>query len=467
MPTDVETRSKDVRVDSTFWIGCRFFLPRWPDLSLSRSLPYDGHRPMKFLPILCHPRTRRWLTLGAGALPIAFVAGCASPGPPHAPSLNLPEVVRDLTADRTGDRVTLHWTTPEKTTDHLAIKGAMTAEICRVTVPIPQPAVPSTPACTVVTRLPVSSGPSQAEEALPSSLTAEPASLLAYRVQLFNAHGRSAGLSVETFAAAGAAPPSVEQLRATSIREGVQLEWQQKDTTSPVQLDRFLATSTSTAVHPGPANPPSSTASKPASRSKFKKPSPPSTSTSAKSTSAKSQAVPMTSSKTPDEVKLETPKETVDAGGTVDRTAQKGESYRYTARRLREISLQGHALELRSDLSSPVTVTMLDTFPPGVPTGLEAVPGGATPSDRSIDLSWTPDIDPDLAGYSVYRQEVTSAGQVAGSATRLNSTPIVGPAYRDLTVVPGHRYAYRVTAVDASGNESAPSADVQETLREQ
>jgi fibronectin type 3 domain-containing protein len=361
----------------------------------------------------------------------------------------------------------LHWTTPEKTTDHLAIKGAMTAEICRVTAPVSQPVVPSTPVCTVVTRLPVSSGPSHAEEALPPSLTRDPASLLAYRVQLFNAHGRSAGLSAEGFAAAGAAPPFVEQLRATSVRDGVQLEWQQKDTTSPVQLDRFLAAAASTAVHPGPANPPSSTTSKPASRSKLRKTSPPSTSASAKSTPAKSQAVAMTSSKAADEVKLETPKEVVDAGGTVDRTAQKGESYRYTARRLREISLQGHALELRSDLSSPITVKMLDTFPPGIPTGLEAVPGGATASDRSIDLSWTPDIDPDLAGYSVYRQEVTSAGQVAGTATRLNTTPIVGPAYRDQTAVPGHRYAYRVTAVDATGNESAPSADVQETLREQ
>jgi fibronectin type 3 domain-containing protein len=175
----------------------------------------------------------------------------------------------------------------------------------------------------------------------------------------------------------------------------------------------------------------------------------------------------MTAPSTPNEVKLGTPKQAADAGGTVDRTVQKGETYRYTARRLREISLEGHALELRSDLSSPVKVTMLDTFPPGIPTELEAVPGGATASDRSIDLSWAPDTDSDLAGYSVYRQEVTSAGQVAGTATRLNTTPIVGPAYRDQTAVPGHRYAYRVTAVDASGNESAPSADVQETLREQ
>jgi hypothetical protein len=361
----------------------------------------------------------------------------------------------------------LYWTTPEKTTDHLAIKGAMTAEICRVTTPISQSTVPSNPACTVVTRLPVSIGPSHAEEALPQSLAVDPASLLAYRVQLFNAHGRSAGPSTDAFAAAGTAPPSVEQLRAASIRDGVQLTWQQKNTTSPVKLDRFLVVPASSAVHPGAANTVSSTAPKPTSRSKLKKTSPPSTSSSAKSASAKSQAVPMTSSKTPDEVKLETPKEVADAGGTIDQTAQKGETYRYTARRLREISLQGHALELRSDLSLPVTVTMLDTFPPGIPIGLEAVPGGATASDRSIDLSWTPDIDPDLAGYSVYRQEVTSAGQVAGTATRLNTSPIVGPAYRDQTAVPGHRYAYRVTAVDASGNESAPSADVQETLREQ
>jgi hypothetical protein len=397
------------------------------------------------------------LTLGAATLPIAFVAGCASPGPPHAPSLNLPEVVADLTAERVGDHVIFHWTTPEKTTDHLAITGPVTAEICRVTTPVSPSNPPSTPACTVVTRLPVSSGPSHAEEALPPTLTVDPASLVGYRVQLFNAHGRSAGSSAEAFAAAGAAPPSVGRLRATSIREGVRLEWQQENTSSPVQLDRVLIRPVG-ATGPAPATPASSSPAKPATRSRLKKTSP---------ASAKSQAVPMTSPKTPDEVKLETPKQTADAGGTVDQTTQKGESYRYTARRLREISLEGHALELRSELSSPVTVTMLDTFPPEVPTGLEAVPGGATPSDRSIDLSWTPDIDPDLAGYSVYRQEVTSAGQVAGTATRLNTTPIVGPAYRDQTAVPGHRYAYRVAAVDATGNESAPSADVQETLREQ
>ncbi len=131
------------------------------------------------------------------------------------------------------------------------------------------------------------------------------------------------------------------------------------------------------------------------------------------------------------------------------------------------VSLDGHTLLMRSTVSAPVTFVSRDVFPPLVPTGLEAVPGGATPADRSIDLSWTPNTDADLAGYSVYRQEVTSTGEVAGTAARLNSTPVVGPAYRDQTAVPGHRYSYRVTAVDSAGNESAPSAAVQETLREQ
>jgi hypothetical protein len=110
---------------------------------------------------------------------------------------------------------------------------------------------------------------------------------------------------------------------------------------------------------------------------------------------------------------------------------------------------------------------MRDTFPPHAPTGLEAVPGGATVADRSIDLSWTPNTDPDLVGYNVYRQDVDSRGVVAGTAARLNTTPVAGPAYRDQTAMTGRRYAYRITAVDSAGNESAPSADVQETLREQ
>ena len=107
-----------------------------------------------------------------------------------------------------------------------------------------------------------------------------------------------------------------------------------------------------------------------------------------------------------------------------------------------------------------------DVFPPAAPTGLEAVPGGVAEAEHSIDLSWTPNTDSDLAGYLVYRQQVSSSSSPAGSTARLTSTPIVAPAYQDRTAIAGQRYAYRVTAIDTSGNESAPSAVVRETIRE-
>src|SRR5205814_4294434 len=101
---------------------------------------------------------------------------------------------------------------------------------------------------------------------------------------------------------------------------------------------------------------------------------------------AQTQAAPTSSPKplqiapatAPVEVKLRTPLESADPGGTIDHTAQSGETYRYTARRVRTVSLGGHTLEVRSSVSPPVIVAMRDTFPPQVPSGLEAVPGGAT-----------------------------------------------------------------------------------------
>jgi hypothetical protein len=407
---------------------------------------------MKFSLIVCRPPARRWLPAIVAALLIACIAGCASPGPPRPPSLDLPEVVKDLTAERVGDVVRLHWTTPTMTTDHIDIKGPMTAEICRITVSSAAP----DPVCVMVARLPVQPGPTPAAEALPQVLTVDPSTLLAYRVQILNAHGRSAGLSSEAFAAAGAAPPPVEQLRATPTRDGAMLEWQHQDTTAPVELDR-LPVGPNGVVEPAP---------KPAPR-------PSSKPTIRKQTSTPQKPAPFPEPKplqmappTPIEIKLRTPQST-DAGGTIDHTAQMGESYRYTAQRVRSVSLGGHALELRSFISPPVTVVMRNTFPPHAPTGLEAVPGGATAVDRSIDLSWTPNTDPDLAGYIVYRQEIDSKGVAAGTATRLNSTPVVGPAYRDQTATAGRRYAYYVTAVDTAGNESAPGDTIQETVREQ
>jgi hypothetical protein len=414
-------------------------------------------RPMKFPFTLSQSSIPRDVSFVSATLLVVFAIGCASPRPPRPPTLNLPETVKDLTAERVGDVVQLHWTTPTNTTDKAAVKGAMTADICRTTAtPSPQ-----APVCASVKRLPVVPGPSQTSDTLPASLAADPPSLLAYRVQILNAHGHSAGPSPEAFAAAGAAPPAVEQLRATPIREGAMLEWKQQNTSAAVELDRLPVGPNGEVIEPAPPKPAAKSSFRPGSKKPAetaKKPAP------APSSPPKSL---LAAPPAPIEVKLRAPAEQADTGGTIDSTATSGQTFRYTAQRVRSVTLGGHSLELRSSISLPVTVVMRDIFPPQTPSGLEAVPGGANAFDRSIDLSWTPNSDTDLAGYFVYRQEIDLSGVVTATVTRLNTTPVVGPAYRDQTAMAGRRYAYHVTAVDTAGNESAPSAQVHETLREQ
>ncbi len=155
-----------------------------------------------------------------------------------------------------------------------------------------------------------------------------------------------------------------------------------------------------------------------------------------------------------------------DAGGTVDRTAQIGHSYRYTAQRVRSVELAGQKLEVRSSPSAEVTVEMKDVFPPDAPKGLVTVPGFAGTSNDStqqptIDLSWEPDMKPRMAGYRIYRRDL--GGEAAKAWIQLDSELVLSAAYRDLSVVAGRRYAYRVTAVSDAGNESTPSEEVIET----
>jgi fibronectin type 3 domain-containing protein len=112
---------------------------------------------------------------------------------------------------------------------------------------------------------------------------------------------------------------------------------------------------------------------------------------------------------------------------------------------------------------------MRDTFPPKAPTGLATIPGETEALNGSsaisyIDLSWEPNSEPDLAGYFVYRQLARPNGDPQGPLGKMTPLPIAAPAYRDVAVAPGQRYIYFVTAVDASGNESAPSAKAQEVV---
>jgi fibronectin type 3 domain-containing protein len=80
---------------------------------------------------------------------------------------------------------------------------------------------------------------------------------------------------------------------------------------------------------------------------------------------------------------------------------------------------------------------------------------GAAPGTILVDLSWSINLETDLAGYRVYRSEQEGArGQL------LTPDLLPTPAVRDTSIQPGHRYWYIVTAVDRAGNESASGVPV-------
>ena len=419
-------------------------------------------------------RWARWavgVALGGAAL---LVAGCGMPGAPQPPTLRLAEPVTTLTASRAGDVVTLRWTNPTKTTDGVTIAGfasAMEADLCRVE------AATVTGDCQPVLRRSVKPG-SQTEVAdvLPPAMTTGPLRALRYAVVLRNAKGRTAGLSNVALTAAGQAPGMVRELTAQASGEGVVLRWLGDGSATPVRLERHLL--------------------KAADRAKQAK--------------NKQDGALGGNSARPEDKTLVDQSLMVDApsssgrAGAVDRQAELDAVYRYTAQRVlllapdalggagqaaqtsrahgsaRRGSLRhathglasgqasgpatsmtgsdGSAIAVASAPSAPVVVDTRDVFPPAVPKGLVATYSEAT---HSVDLSWAPDLEPDLAGYVVERSrmpEDVSQGEAA-HWTRL-AEGVAVPGYSDAQVQPGREYRYAVRAVDRHGNTSAASPSV-------
>jgi hypothetical protein len=348
--------------------------------------------------------------------------GCAAPGNPLPPTLNLPAVqaIYPLSAVRVGGEVRLHWTTPTQTTDKLPVKGGMQAIICRSV----GATVPS--GCDVVLRTPVTSGASDIADTLPSTLASGAPGLLAYRIRLLNAAGRDAGASAPVYAASGAAPSEVVGFAGEVTNAGVMLRWQPDLGGGLVELERTLVD--------GPHK--SASAVKNTERLQG----------ADRNGSPAAQGLVDAQSQLP-----------VDAGGVVDRTVEIGGTYRYTAQRVQRLALAGHPVELRTQVAGPLTFSVQDVFPPSVPQGLVAAPGFAQ-GKPVIELSWEPvidqDVKPRVAGYKVYRRE--------GEDWRLLGT-VTASAYRDAAVAPTQAYSYRVTAVSTLGHESQPSGDVSET----
>jgi hypothetical protein len=349
------------------------------------------------------------------------------------PSLNLPTPVADLSATRAGNQVSLTWTMPKKNTDKLLLKGQIAVRICRQE---------GAGACEATgSELLLTPGVEGAfAETLPPAFTVGPPRPLRYFVELKNRNKRSAGLSNAAQVLAGQAPAPVAGLEAEVRKQGVVLRW------TPVSAAQEPLP-TAVRLHRKLLNPPAA------------KPRP------------KPQQGPLTPAPEPVEQSL-----LVEADSraghprTIDKNIRFGQVYEYRAQRVARVPLNGQTLELAGELSAPVRVEAQDIFPPDVPARLAAVASvvenaAQTAPQYTIDLSWQPVTDPDLAGYIVYRHQETGEEGGESAWQRISpAQPLVPPAFRDDQVQPGHTYRYAVSAIDQGGHESARSAETRETV---
>jgi hypothetical protein len=355
----------------------------------------------------------RLLVFALALWAVSIFAGCGAPGAPRPPSLNLPSPVVNLSAARIGNSVHLTWTVSTRTTDRAPLKHPVRANVCRAV---------GTGSCTNIAKLTLPPGAAGAyTDTLPPDLAQSPDRLLRYEVALDNHAGKSAGPSNTAYSAAGASPPPLTGLTWRLLPDGVLLSWTpaaEPGRTVTFRMERLLLSAP-------PANQERASAFGPSA--------PP----AAQTLVVRGQGG-------------------VDAAHALDTSIAFNQRYRYVVERVTPLELDGHKVEIQGPPSQAIEVPTKDTFPPAVPQGLVAV---ADTAGAAIDLSWTPDSDSDLAAYHVYRRDVPGALPAHRIASLNGET-----SYRDTAVQPEHTYAYSVSAIDQSGNESKPSAEVEETL---
>jgi len=109
---------------------------------------------------------------------------------------------------------------------------------------------------------------------------------------------------------------------------------------------------------------------------------------------------------------------------------------------------------IESDPGPAACKTLVDTFPPAPPKALAAIA-----NEGAISLIWEPNAEKDLAGYIVLRGAAADA-----KLQPVTPAPVQETVFRD-PAASGVTYTYAVVAVDKAGNTSAPSARVTETAR--
>lgn len=354
---------------------------------------------------------------------LILLAGCGAPGEPQPPSPTIPAAVSDLSAHQVGDALELTFTLPARTVvgDRLTTPPAV--EILRGT--LKQDGSVDAKSFRVVQTIPgalvsqyLADGYLQVVDPIsPGDTRADPGATLAYQVRTRASRKRASPDSNTATVQVFPAPARITSIRANVTTTAIELTWSAPTHTSggePVGAIHEYH------VYRGEIDPRSAeVAVQDLSQAKWKVP-----------------LALLGDSQT---------------ASYRDTAFAFGKTYVYTARSV--VVAAGHLLESADSL--PAMVTPQHTFPPAPPQGLVAVVVTPPGAPLEVDLSWSMNAETDLAGYHVYRSEQQDArGQMV--------TPdlLLAPTYRDRSVASGHRYWYRITAVDRVGNESLPSSAV-------
>src|ERR1700678_1458337 len=324
---------------------------------------------------------------------LGWLSGCASIGPPEAPSLELPKPPSDLHAARKGDRVTLTWTIPARNTNRQRVRYLGKTDICfsvgaalkKCGTPVGEVAPPAD-----FEQVAKKSSGKKLSATFTETLTAaleqvHPTEFATYAVEVLNKAGRGAGISNQAHVPLVPTLPPFAGFSAKATAPGMLVSWKCPPTSGRGETGiRYLfriyrrpessanatkiadVKATECAVGPG-----------------------------ALVTLAGQNSEPATPAATEQETGEE-------KSGTffLDQTFEWELTYFYRGTVVSVVEIAGKpAIEVEGADTPEVKVFAHDVFPPAVPSGLQAVFSG-TGQQAFIDLIWAPVADTDLEGYN-------------------------------------------------------------------
>ena len=341
-------------------------------------------------------------------------SSCGVPAEPQPPHPIIPVAVTDLAARQRGDGGLLTFTPPAKDTEGDKLENPPSMEILRAFAPASAQSPPSG-SLHVVYTLPgavldtyMSGERVEFQDPIPAEEIAGHAGQRIFYLVRARVSKRAASedSNVPSFIV-HPAPAPIEDVRATVIEAGVQLNWEPPETVSGgAPLTSLGGYRIYRSEIPGAG-----------AREGEHQP-------------------PVLAGVSP-------------SPSYLDAQIEWGKAYEYTVRSVAQYGAEA----VESGPSRPVEVTPKDIFPPAAPLELVGVyvpAAGASPA--AVELSWAISPEADTAGYYVYR-----TGEGEENPQRITPTLLLTPAFRDISLKPGAAYRYVVTAVDRSGNESQPS----------